>query len=236
MAQSDLAGCGRRDRRVVKNMREQIIQKIKEEKLIAIVRGIMPELCLKVAQALYDGGVRFMEITYNQNAPESWIQTAEAIQAVAEAFDGRMFVGAGTVTNVELVEMTYSHKGQYIISPDTDIDVIKRTRELNMVSMPGAMTPSEIKQAYDAGADFVKLFPAGILGPNYLKAVKAPLNHIPILAVGGISDKNVQEFLAAGAEGFGIGGNLAKKAWIDAGEFHKLTEAAMATVAAIKGE
>lgn len=217
-------------------MREEIIQKIKEEKLIAIVRGVKPELCLKVAEALYEGGVRLLEITYNQKEPSSWIQTAEAIQAVAEAFEDRLMVGAGTVTCVELVEMTYAHKGQYIISPDTDIDVIKRTRELGMVSMPGAMTPSEIKQAYNAGADFVKLFPAGNLGAGYLKAIKAPLNHIPILAVGGVSDKNVQEFLAAGADGFGIGGNLAKKAWIDAGEFDKLTEAARATVAAIRGE
>lgn len=217
-------------------MRQKIIEKIKEEKLIAIIRGVKPELCLKVAQALYDGGVRLMEITYNQKAPSSWIQTAESIQAVAEHFEGRMYVGAGTVTNVELVEMTYSHKGQYIISPDMDVDVIKRTRELGLVSMPGCMTPSEIKQAYNAGADFVKLFPAGSFGAGYLKAIKAPLNHIPILAVGGISDKNVAEFLKAGAEGFGIGGNLAKKEWIDAGEFDKLTKAAKATIAAIKGE
>lgn len=217
-------------------MREQIIEQIKREKLIAIVRGIKPELCLRVAQALYDGGVRLMEITYNQKDPGSWIQTAEAIQAVAETFEGRMLVGAGTVTSVELVELTYAHKGQYIISPDTDAAVIKRTRELGMVSLPGAMTPSEIKQAYNAGADFVKLFPAGNLGAGYVKAVKAPLNHIPLLAVGGISNKNVQEFLKAGADGFGIGGNLAKKDWIDAGEFDKLTEAAKATVAAIRGE
>lgn len=217
-------------------MREEIIKKIKEEKLIAIVRGVRPELCLKVAQALYDGGVRLTEITYDQNAPTSWLQTAEAIQAVAEQFDGRMFVGAGTVTNVELVEMTHAHKGEYIISPDTDVEVIKRTRELGMVSMPGAMTPSEIKQAYNAGADFVKVFPAGNLGVEYIKAIKAPLNHIPMLAVGGINDRSVQEFLAAGVVGFGIGGNLAKKAWIDAGEFDKLTEAARATIAAIRGE
>ncbi len=94
-------------------MREKIIQTIKDEKLIAIVRGIRPELCLKVAQALYDGGVRLMEITYNQAEPSSWLQTAEAIQAVAEQFEGRMLVGAGTVTCVELVELTCSHKGLY---------------------------------------------------------------------------------------------------------------------------
>lgn len=217
-------------------MREEVLSKIKEEKLIAIVRGIRPELSLKVAQALYDGGVRLMEITYNQKDPSSWVQTAEAIQAVAEEFEGRMLVGAGTVTNVELVELTYAHKGQYIISPDTDVEVIKRTRELGMVSLPGAMTPTEIKVAYNAGADFVKVFPAGSLGAGYIKAVKAPLSHIPMLAVGGVSEKNVAEFLAAGAAGVGIGGNMAKKEWIDAGEFDKLTEAARATVAAIKGE
>lgn len=221
---------------MVKDMREQVIQKIKEEKLIAIVRGVRPDLCLKVAEALYDGGVRVLEIPYDQRDSGSWVRTAETIQALSEAFEGRMIIGAGTVTCVELVEMTYRHKGRFIISPDTDIDVIRRTRELNMVSVPGAMTPTEIKQAYLAGADFVKLFPAGSLGAGYLKAVKAPLNHIPILAVGGISERNVQEYLAAGAEGFGIGGNLAKKAWIDAGEFDKLTEAASAVITAIKGE
>lgn len=217
-------------------MREQIIHKIKEEKLIAIVRGIKPELCLQVAQALYDGGVRLMEITYNQKDPSGWPLTAEAIQAVAECFEGRMLVGAGTVTTVELVEMTYKHKGRYIVSPDTDIEVIKRTRELGMVSLPGAMTPSEIKAAHNAGADFVKIFPAGTLGAGYIKAVKAPLSHIPLLAVGGVSEKNAADFLAAGADGLGIGGNLAKKDWIDAGRFDKLTEAAKATIAAIKGE
>lgn len=87
-------------------MRDQIIQKIKEEKLIAIVRGIKPELCLKVAQALYDGGVRLVEITYNQKDPASWLQTAEAIQSVAEEFEGRMFVGAGTVTNNKSIPTT----------------------------------------------------------------------------------------------------------------------------------
>lgn len=216
-------------------MREQIIQKIKEEKLMAIVRGVEPKLCLKVAQALYVGGIRLMEITYNQKEPEGWLQTAEAIRAVAEHFEGRMPVGAGTVTNVELVELTHDHKGQFIVSPDTDVAVIKRTRMLDMVSIPGAMTPSEIKQAFLAGADFVKLFPSGSLGSGYLKAIKAPLNHIPILAVGGISEKNLQEFLDAGADGIGIGGNLVKKAWIEAGEFDKLTEAAKAAVTALKG-
>ena len=117
-----------------------------------------------------------------------------------------MLVGAGTVTNTHLVDLTHAHGGQYIISPDTNVSVIKKTKELGMISMPGAMTPSEVITAHNAGADIVKLFPASDLGPRYLKAVRAPLNHIKIMAVGGINQKNMPDFLAAGACGFGVGG------------------------------
>ena len=205
-------------------MREQVIERIEKEKLIAIVRGVSADQCSKVANALYAGGVRLMEITYNQKDPASWQQTAEAIGALTEEFGGKMLFGAGTVTNVELVELTHAHGGKYIISPDTNVDVIKRTVELGMVSLPGAMTPTEVMTAHDAGADFVKLFPAGDLGVSYLK----------LMAVGGVNESNAADFLKAGAVGLGIGGNLAKKAWIDAGEFDKLTEAAKTMVEIIK--
>ena len=117
-------------------MREQVIERIEKEKLIAIVRGVSADQCSKVANALYAGGVRLMEITYNQKDPASWQQTAEAIGALTEEFGGKMLFGAGTVTNVELVELTHAHGGKYIISPDTNVDVIKRTVELGMVSLP----------------------------------------------------------------------------------------------------
>ena len=215
-------------------MRETVIQWIKKEKIIAIVRGAEPEQCRAVAQALYAGGIRLMEITYDQKRPESWQATADAIGALAKEYAGKMFVGAGTVTSPALVEMTAIAGGAFIISPDTDAEVIKKTRELGLVSMPGAMTPSEIKTAHNAGADFVKLFPAGSLGPGYLKAVKAPLSHIKLMAVGGVNEENAADFLKAGAAGLGVGGNLAKKAWIEAGEYEKLTAAAKALVEAVR--
>lgn len=215
-------------------MRDRIINLILEEKIIAIVRGAEPEQCKAVAKALYAGGIRLMEITYNQNAPETWLATADAIGALAKEYEGRMFVGAGTVTSPALVEMTAKAGGAFIISPDTDVEVIRKTRELGLVSMPGAMTPSEIKIAHNAGADFVKLFPVGSLGAGYLKAVKAPLSHIRLMAVGGVNEDNAAEFLKAGAAGLGVGGNLAKKAWIEAGEFDKLTAAAQALVEAVR--
>lgn len=217
-------------------MKQSIVAAVKEEKLIAIVRGVESEKCLKIAQALYDGGIRLMEITYNQKTPKSWEETACTIGAVAEAFAGRMYVGAGTVTCSELVELTHKHGGQFIISPDVNEDVIRRTRELGLVSMPGALTPTEVMTAHRAGAHFVKLFPAGNLGVGYLKAVKAPISHVDLLVVGGIDEKNIASFLAAGAAGAGIGGNLVNRAWVEAGEYDKITAAARALVAAAKGE
>ena len=214
-------------------MEEKIIQAVKENKLIAIVRGVESDKCVKIAQALYDGGFRLMEITYDQKHPESWEQTAKAIGAVAKAFEGKMYVGAGTVTCTELVELTHKYGGQFIISPDVNEDVIRRTRELGLVSMPGALTPTEVMTAHRAGANFVKLFPAGNLGTGYVKAVKAPISHVDLLVVGGIDEKNVASFLAVGAAGAGVGGNLVNKAWVEAGAYEKITEVAKALVAAV---
>ena len=215
-------------------MREKVLEWAQREKIIAIVRGVESAQCMKVAQALYDGGIRLMEITYDQKDPDNWPVTARAIGDIAKAFEGRMLVGAGTVTTPELVELTHSAGGLFIISPDTNEDVIRRTRELGLVSMPGALTPTEVMVAHRAGADVVKLFPAGDLGPGYLKAIRAPISHVKIMAVGGINEKNIGAFLAAGAVGAGIGGNLANRAWIEAGEFDKITEAAKAMVEAVK--
>ena len=214
-------------------MRDAIIAAVEKEKIIAIVRGVEPARCLKVAEALYAGGIRLVEITYNASRPETAEATAAAIAAIREAYEGRMYVGAGTVITPELVELTARAGGQYIISPDTNRAVIERTRELGLVSMPGAMTPSEIMTAHWAGADFVKLFPAAQLGPGYIKAIRAPISHVKLTAVGGINEENIPAFLAAGVSGFGVGGNLANRKWIEAEEFGKITETAEKMIAAL---
>ena len=176
-------------------MREKTVEWALKEKIIAIVRGMEAKDCLRVAQALYDGGIRLMEITYDQRDPAQWAKTADAIGKIAEAFEGRMLVGAGTVTTPELVTRTRDAGGQFIISPDTNPAVIARTRELELVSMPGAMTPSEILAAHAAGADLVKLFPAAALGSAYLKAVRSPISHVRIMAVGGIMNLSFEKVL-----------------------------------------
>ena len=132
------------------------------------------------------------------------------------------------------MELAAKAGAKYIISPDVNVEVIRRTRELGLVSMPGAMTPSEVMTAHNAGADYVKLFPAGELGTSYVKAIRAPISHVKLLAVGGINEKNVADYMAAGMCGAGVGDNLANKKWIEAGEFHKITETARELLAAAK--
>jgi len=144
-----------------------------------------------------------------------------------------MAVGAGTVTSVCDAEMACEAGAKFLIAPNTDEKVIRRTVELGMVSIPGALTPTEIVAAYNAGADFVKVFPAGNMGPGYVKAVCAPLSDIPLLAVGGINAQNAVEYVKAGCVGVGVGGNLANRKWIEAGEFDRIEEAARELVNAL---
>lgn len=207
-------------------MRERVIKEILDKKIIAIVRGVDEEQALKIAKALYEGGVTMVEVTFNQKNPAQFVNTANAIRAINAELGDKMLVGAGTVTSVELVEMAAEAGAKYIISPDADVEVIKKTRELGLVSLPGAYTPTEAKQAYNAGADMVKLFPCVGDAPAYLKAICAPFNHIPFLAVGGVNADNAADFIKAGAVGVGVGGSLVNKKWADAGEYWRITEEA----------
>ena len=207
-------------------MRNQVIEAIRKEKIVVIVRGVPSEKLIPVAEAMYAGGIRLLEITYDATGKVTDEQTAENIRMLSEHFENRMYIGAGTVITEKQVGLTKEAGGQFIISPDTCEAVIKKTRELGLVSMPGALTPSEIQAAHRYGADFVKLFPITNLGASYVKAVKAPLSHIELLAVGGINENNIEEYLNAGVSGFGVGTNIADKKLIEQGEYEKITDLA----------
>ena len=204
-------------------MREQIIQKVLEKKIVAIVRGVYGEDCVNLARALCEGGIELLEVTFDQSKPELLERTSDTIRMLNEQLGDRMLFGAGTVTSLEMLELAKGAGARFIVSPDTNEAVIRATVAAGMVSMPGALTPTEIISAHSYGADFVKVFPAGTQGTGYLKAVTAPLNHIRLLAVGGVNEKNIADFLAAGAVGVGAGGNLVNKTWIANGEFDKIT-------------
>ena len=204
-------------------MREQIIQKVLDKKIVAIVRGVYGEDCVNLAKALYAGGIEMMEVTFDQSKPEAYTRTSDTIAQLVEAMGDKMIFGAGTVTTIEMLDLARAAGAQFIVSPDTNEEVIKTTVEYGMVSMPGAMTPTEIVTAHRFGADFVKVFPTSNLGTAYIKAVRGPLNHIRMLAVGGVNEKNVGEFIKAGVCGAGVGGNLVNKEWIAAGRFDEIT-------------
>ena len=204
-------------------------------KVIAIVRGQEPEHMVKLACALYEGGVDLIEVTFNQARPETWKDTTAAIEAVCRELADKVLPGAGTVMTEEQLLLAEGAGAKYIITPNTDVALIRRVKELGLLSFPGAMTPSEIAAAYHAGADAVKVFPAGVLGPDYVKALRAPLSQIPLLAVGGVDECNAAEFLAAGCVGVGVGRNLVRKDLIAAGEWDRLTEIARAYRSAVAG-
>ena len=204
-------------------MRNDIIRSVEENKIVAIVRGVEKNKLIPMAEAMYEGGIRLLEVTYDAKGIVSDEETAAQIELLANHFAGRMHIGAGTVIKENQVELTKKAGGGFIISPDTFEAVIKKTRELEMVSMPGALTPSEIQAAHRYGADFVKLFPITNLGVGYVKAVKAPLSHIKLLAVGGINETNMADYLSAGVSGFGIGANIADKTLIANEEYDKIT-------------
>ena len=206
-------------------MRNEVIQKIIDEKVIAIVRGIYNEDCLNLAKALYAGGVKLMEVTFDQKSAAERQRTVDTIQLLTKELGDCMGFGAGTVTTVEMVRQAKEAGAQFIISPDTNLSVIEETVRLDMVSVPGALTPSEMMQAHWAGADFIKVFPANQMGPGYFKTVAAPLSQIRMLAVGGINGDTVVDYAKAGAAGFGVEGCLFKPQWVKDGQWDTITNA-----------
>jgi 2-dehydro-3-deoxyphosphogluconate aldolase/(4S)-4-hydroxy-2-oxoglutarate aldolase len=211
-------------------MRQTVEQTVEQSKLIVIIRGVEREKLIPLVAALKEGGIRMVEITYSANGKISDEEIASRIEMLVKEFGEEMYIGAGTVLTEKQVELTKNAGGTFIISPDVYEPVIRKTKELGMISMPGALTPTEIRTAVRFGADFVKVFPASSMGASYIKAVAAPLSNVKMLAVGGVNLENMQEYYKAGALGFGLGSNIIDKKLIDAGDFAGVTKLAKAYV------
>lgn len=199
---------------------------ISQNKVITICRRVYGEDLLKLADALYAGGIKMIEVTFDQADPDCIEKTDECIRALCDRFGDKMMSGAGTVLNAEQVEAAAKAGARYIISPNVDADVIVKTKELGLVSMPGAMTPSEILTAHKLGADIVKLFPAGYLGFGYIKDILGPISHVKLCATGGVTEENWGKYLEFGFAGAGISGRLCDKKCIAAGDFEEITRRA----------
>lgn len=202
------------------------IGKIYKGKVIAIVRGISSDKIVNLVGAMVKGGISCVEVTFDQSSEEAKKDTLVSIAKIKEVFGDKVSVGAGTVMTVEQVKLAVEAGAEYIISPNTDPEVIKETKRLGKVSIPGALFPTEIAYAYACGADIVKVFPASNLGSAYIKAIKAPLKHIPVTAVGGVNPQNCAEFIKAGCVGVGCGGNLVSAKLVNEGRFDEITAVA----------
>ncbi len=206
--------------------RREVLDSIRKNRLVVIARNLTAEEALEAAKALYKGGIRLMEITFSEEN-ERMETTAESIKLIRNSLPEDMIAGAGTVLTQEQLICARDAGAEFILSPGTDERIIRLTKAMGLVSVPGAFTASEIYQAYTWGADIVKLFPAGVEGVAYVKAIRGPLSHIPLMMVGGISEEHLGAFLKAGAMSFGVGGNILKREYMtnqDYGAITKLAE------------
>jgi 2-dehydro-3-deoxyphosphogalactonate aldolase len=187
------------------NPGEILKQRMSECPLVAIIRGVTPDEVEAVGEAIYEAGIRIIEVPLNSPDP------FESIRRLAASIGDRALVGAGTVLKVEDVARVKEVGGQIVVSPTTDADVIAATAAAGMVSSPGYFTPSEAFLALKSGAHALKLFPAEGASPALVKAQRAVLpKDVPILVVGGVRPDNMRQWLEAGANGFGLGSGVYK--------------------------
>ena len=178
------------------------LQTIKETKLIAILRNANPNDILPIVETLYKAGIRAIEVT--MNSPKA----LESIELISNEMKDKVVVGAGTVLDAESARLAILSGATFILSPTVDKETIRMSKKYGAVSIPGAMTPTEILEAYEYGGDIIKVFPTTSLGPEYIKDLQGPLPHIPLLPTGGVSIDNVTDFIEAGAVGVGLGSAL----------------------------
>ena len=206
--------------------REEIIKDIEKNKIIVIMRGFTEEQLINSVEAMEKGGIRLVEVTFDQTGTVSDEVTAANIRALKERFGGKVRIGAGTVMTEKQVKAAYRAGAEFIISPDCYKKVIRKTRKLGMVSIPGVFTPTDAANAHRYGADFAKLFPNSEVNISYLKALTVPLSHIKFLAVGGVNSDNMKEYFAAGAKGIGVATAIADKKAIFSGDYEEVTRRA----------
>lgn len=207
---------------------QQTIQRIEAGKIIAILRGDFAGREEDIVAAMISGGLTAVEVTLNSR------DAFAAINRLAKRFGSEMAVGAGTVLTPNEVLRAADAGAQFIVSPNRNIAVIEQTKKLDLVSLPGCFTPSEVVEAVNAGADAAKLFPATSLGPAFVKALRGPLPQIRTVPTGGVTAELAREYFAAGAWAIGAGSELIGKDLFAEGGLEKLRQRTSAFVNAIK--
>lgn len=200
--------------------KQETLARLKEIGLVAVIRGPSPELTIKMVEALIAGGVTGIEITY------STPNAAEVAKSLKAAFEDRIMLGMGTLTRPEQAEEAKSAGARFIVSPICEAELGRAMVTSGLATMIGALTPTEVYQAYCLGSDVVKIFPGSLVGPAYIKALKGPFPQIPMMPTGGVSKENVGEWFAAGVFGVGAGSELCPPQWAKEGRFADITQRA----------
>jgi len=188
-------------------MKNIIVEILKKQKIIVIIRGIKKDKVAETVKLLCSNSINLIEFTFLHNSSNDLKENFEIIEIAKKAVP-EAIIGAGTVLSKKEVKTALKAGAEFIVMPDTNSKIIKFAKKKGLTVIPGAFTPSEIIKAYNAGSDAVKIFPCDILDASYIKALHGPLGHIPKIAVGGISEKNAAEFIQAGCIGVGVGGKL----------------------------
>ena len=197
-------------------MKEKDLARVLDTGIVAVIRADSGDLLADVAEALLAGGVDVMEITFTVPA------AVRVLERVAERMGQRVLLGAGTILDPETARVAVLAGAQFIVSPNTNLDVIRLCRRYGKLVMPGAMTPTEVVTAWEAGADIVKIFPSEITGPKYLKALHGPLPQVRLMPTGGVDLNTAAEFLRCGACALGIGGSLVEKKAVQTGNLARI--------------
>lgn len=208
--------------------KQETLQKIRTNGLIAVIRGPSPDLTLKMVDALVAGGVRGIEITLS--TPDAFAVTTE----INARYGEQIVLGMGTLTEVQHVEKAVKAGARFLVSPVCEPTLVKAMVASGLVVMAGALTPTEVLATYRMGSDVVKLFPGSLVGPSYIKSLHGPFPQIPLMPTGGVSAENAAQWLKAGAVAVGAGGELCPAALARTGQFDKITEIARNFVAAVK--
>ncbi|MFN2578189.1 MAG: bifunctional 4-hydroxy-2-oxoglutarate aldolase/2-dehydro-3-deoxy-phosphogluconate aldolase [Pyrinomonadaceae bacterium] len=208
--------------------KSEVLNRIRDVGIIPVVRASSPAEAIEVVEAIKAGGLSVLEIT--MTVPGA----VQVIETLSARYGDEAIVGAGTVLDPETARACIGAGAQFIVSPALNRETIACVRELNVAVMPGALTPTEIVMAWNAGADLVKVFPAGALGgPTYIKSLKAPLPQIELVPTGGVTLANAPGFIAAGAAAVGVGADLVDTKAIRAGQSERITQAARAFIEAV---
>ncbi len=197
--------------------RVEVISQIHESGIIAVIRAKSSDQLVDVCKALVDGGVRVMEIT---------MTTPNALEAIANArkvMGDKALIGVGSVLDPETARAAILAGAQFVFAPTLNLDVITMAHRYDRLVVPGALTPTEILRAWEAGADLVKVFPANHFGPRYFQDLLAPMPHLKLTPTGGVDLNTASDWLKAGAVALGVGSSLVRKDLIEGGKWQELS-------------